>query len=54
VRALESDTISRIARAIDESRDFAAAAALVRQLMFIERFGSELEAASHSAELGAG
>jgi len=54
VRALESDTIARIARAIDESRDFAAAAALVRQLMFIERFGGELEAASHSAELGAG
>ena len=53
VTGMESDR-GVLERAIDETRDFAAAAALVRQLMFIGRFRTELEAASHQAELGAG
>jgi molecular chaperone HscB len=37
-----------LAAAIDERRDFAAAAALVRQLMFIDRFRGEVERVQHA------
>ncbi len=39
-----ADTLRRLAQALDESGDAVAAAALVRQLMFIDRFRSELRA----------
>jgi molecular chaperone HscB len=36
------ELVAAIGRAIDESRDYTQAAALVRQLMFIDRFASEI------------
>jgi molecular chaperone HscB len=41
---------SRVAAAIDERDDMPLAADLVRQWMFIERFGEDLERAQHAAE----
>lgn len=41
---------SRIARAIDERRDFAAAKPLVRELMFFERLGAEVDAAHEALD----
>jgi molecular chaperone HscB len=49
VEAARSGTVARLGQAIDQSRDFAAAAALVRQLMFIDRFRAELRAGPVSA-----
>ncbi len=38
------DTLERIARLLDEKDDAAAAAEQVRALMFIERFGQDVQA----------
>jgi molecular chaperone HscB len=54
VRAMRAATLAQLARAIDEARDFAAAAALVRQLMFIEKFESEVGGALAVAAADAG
>lgn len=42
VDTLRSDVVERLSQALDQARDFVAAAALVRQLMFIDRFRAEL------------
>lgn len=49
VETARAGTVARLGQAIDQSRDFAAAAALVRQLMFIDRFRAELRAGPVSA-----
>lgn len=54
VRAMRADTLAQLGHAIDEARDFAAAAALVRQLMFIEKFETEVDAALAVAVADAG
>jgi molecular chaperone HscB len=55
--AERSRVIAEIGEAIDRRSDFASAAQLVRQLMFIEKFGEELRAAdelpSHPREASA-
>jgi molecular chaperone HscB len=45
-----SDIESQVRASIDERNDLPRAAALVRQWMFIERFGEELERAQHAAQ----
>ena len=45
------ELVAAIARAIDESGDYAQAAALVRQLMFIDRFASEIGHADEAVHL---
>jgi molecular chaperone HscB len=42
VDALRSDVVARLSQALDQAHDFVTAAALVRQLMFIDRFRAEL------------
>ena len=42
--ASKREQLSRIERALDADKDFAAAAQHVRSLIFIERFGSEIDA----------
>ena len=42
VDTLRADVVARLSQALDQARDFVAAAALVRQLMFIDRFRAEL------------
>lgn len=55
VDALRTATLHQLQAALDGSRDFRAAAALVRQFMFIDKFRHELEAASETtAGAGAG
>jgi molecular chaperone HscB len=46
-----SELLAAIERAIDEQHDHAQAAALVRQLMFIDRFASEVGRADEAAQL---
>ncbi|MCU0950628.1 MAG: Fe-S protein assembly co-chaperone HscB [Burkholderiaceae bacterium] len=46
-------TIAQIGAALDEARDYPRAAALVRQLMFIDRFIAELDSAHAAAAHGA-
>ena len=41
------ELLAALERAIDETRDYTQAAAYVRQLMFIDRFASEI---GHAAE----
>ena len=48
-----SELIGAIGHAIDESRDYAQAAALVRQLMFIDRFASEVGQAAEAVDADA-
>ncbi len=45
VRRLREATLAGLAEALDRDRDYARAAGLVRQLMFIEKFGEEVAAA---------
>jgi molecular chaperone HscB len=45
VRRLREATLAALAEALDRDRDYARAAGLVRQLMFIEKFGEEVAAA---------
>jgi molecular chaperone HscB len=45
IRRLREDTLSALAAALDREGDYRRAADLVRQLMFIEKFGAELAAA---------
>jgi molecular chaperone HscB len=47
-------TLTRLEQALDQGRDFAAAAALVRQLMFVEKFSNELAALTDPAAANAG
>jgi molecular chaperone HscB len=49
VDATRADTIRRLGNALDTARDATAAAALVRQLMFIDKFRAELRTASEQA-----
>ena len=42
VDSLRADVVARLSQALDQAHDFTAAAALVRQLMFIDRFRAEL------------
>jgi molecular chaperone HscB len=44
VRARRDQTLHAVARALDADADPARAAALVRELMFIEKFGQEVAA----------
>jgi molecular chaperone HscB len=53
VDALRTSTLRQLEAALDGSRDFRTAAGLVRQFMFIEKFGHELEAVSEIT-VGAG
>jgi molecular chaperone HscB len=52
--ALRATTLKQLEAALDQARDFRAAAALVRQLMFIEKFGDELAALAETTAAGAG
>jgi molecular chaperone HscB len=45
LRAEKKDLESEIAQAIDTRRDYAAAAGLVRKLMFLDRLDGEIDAA---------
>jgi molecular chaperone HscB len=45
-----SDIEFRVRAAIDEQNDLPRAAALIRQWMFIERFGEDVERAQHAAQ----
>ena len=46
--------LTELEQALDQRRDFAAAAALVRQLMFVEKFSNELAALTDPAAANAG
>lgn len=54
VEVVRTDTLEQLGTTLDQRRDFPAAAALVRQLMFIERFRDELAAVAETAAAGAG
>lgn len=54
VVAVRSATLKQLESALDKARDFRAAAALVRQFMFIERFSDELGAVAETTAAGAG
>jgi molecular chaperone HscB len=54
VGAQREATLRQLESALDQQRDFHAAAALVRQFMFIEKFGDELAAVVESTAAGAG
>lgn len=54
VKAARATTLAQLAHALDEARDFARAAALVRQLMFIDKFESEVGAAREAAAARSG
>lgn len=47
-RARRATLVDELAAAIDERHDYRAAAALVRQLMFVERFADEVKAATEA------
>ena len=49
VRRLREETLAALADALDRDGDYARAAGLVRQLMFIEKFGEEVAAAEVEA-----
>lgn len=49
VRRLREQVLAALADALDQDGDYARAAGLVRQLMFIEKFGEELAAAEVEA-----
>lgn len=49
VRRLREETLAALADALDQDGDYARAAGLVRQLMFIEKFGEEVAAAEAEA-----
>lgn len=48
VTEARTEALAQLEDAIDTRRDFAGAAALVRELMFIDKFASEIEAAAES------
>jgi molecular chaperone HscB len=52
VDTLRASTLEQLEGALDRTRDFETAAALVRQLMFIDRFGADLEAAAETVAGG--
>ncbi len=52
VDALRADLVARLAQALDDARDFSAAAALVRQMMFIDRFRADLPVHHTDSENG--
>jgi molecular chaperone HscB len=54
VAARRAATLQQLETALDHTHDFHAAAALVRQFMFIEKFGDELHAVAETAAAGAG
>jgi molecular chaperone HscB len=54
VGALRAATLKQLESALDQQHDFHAAAALVRQFMFIEKFGDELAAVAEGTAAGAG
>lgn len=54
VEAVRTDTLQQLGTTLDQRHDFAAAAGLVRQLMFIEKFRDELAAVAETAAAGAG
>jgi molecular chaperone HscB len=54
VDALRATTLKQLEVTLDQEHDFRAAAALVRQLMFIEKFGDELAAVVETTAAGAG
>jgi molecular chaperone HscB len=49
VAAEHARIVDELGAKLDAERDFAAAGALVRQLMFIDKFGREVEHAAHAA-----
>jgi len=54
VVGVRNATLRQIESALDHAHDYQAAAGLVRQFMFIEKFGEELGAAAEVAAVGAG
>jgi molecular chaperone HscB len=54
VAAVRSATLAQLEAALDQARDFRAASALVRQFMFIEKFGDELNAVVETTAADAG
>jgi len=54
VNAMRATTVQQLEAAIDGAHDFHAAAALVRQFMFIEKFGDEVNAAAETTSAGTG
>lgn len=54
VAAVRTATLAQLESALDQARDFRAASALVRQFMFIEKFGDELDAVVETTEADAG
>lgn len=54
VRAARADLLAQLAQALDVAHDFAAAAALVRQLMFVEKFETEVGGALDAAAVRTG
>jgi len=52
--AVRTATLAQLESGLDQARDFRAASALVRQLMFIEKFGDELSAVAETTAAGAG
>ncbi len=50
VDSVRADILAELRRTLDEAFDYTAAAALVRQLMFIDRFAAEIAHATRVAE----
>jgi hypothetical protein len=53
VALLRTSTLEQVQIALDQAGDFRAAAAMVRQLMFIEKFGDELAGVLETNAAGA-
>jgi molecular chaperone HscB len=54
VAAVRTATLAQLGSALDQASDFRAASALVRQFMFIEKFGDELSAVVETTAADAG
>jgi len=54
VAAVRSGTLAQLESALDQTREFRAASALVRQFMFIEKFSDELNAVAETTGADAG
>jgi len=54
VAAVRTATLAQLETALDQARDFRAASALVRQFMFVEKFGDELNAVVETTAADAG
>jgi molecular chaperone HscB len=54
VSAQRAATLQQLENALDDRHDYPAAAALVRQFMFIEKFADEVAAVAESTAAGAG